>query len=119
MSVVLKGNVDAIVLTGGLLRFKDIEETIQETFSDTTKKAVSRVINRKIQQTSKKGVLSVSNEKYDTMIAQLGALYNEVVAGNMTQEEFFKNAYKYMILDESRIEGIHDSVNPSEAPSLL
>ena len=30
MSVVLKGNVDAIVLTGGLLRFKDIEETIQE-----------------------------------------------------------------------------------------
>lgn len=30
MSTVLKGEVDAIVLTGGLLRFPDIEETLQE-----------------------------------------------------------------------------------------
>ncbi len=30
MSVVLEGNVDGIVLTGGLLRFKEIEETIKQ-----------------------------------------------------------------------------------------
>ena len=30
MSVVLKGKVDGIVLTGGLLRFKDVEDAIKE-----------------------------------------------------------------------------------------
>ena len=30
MSVVLEGKVDAIVLTGGLLRFKEVEETIKQ-----------------------------------------------------------------------------------------
>ena len=30
MSVVLEGKVDGIVLTGGLLRFKEIEETIMQ-----------------------------------------------------------------------------------------
>lgn len=31
MSTVLKGDVDAIILTGGLLRFPDVEETIRES----------------------------------------------------------------------------------------
>jgi len=30
MAVVLKGKIDALILTGGLLRFKDVEETIKE-----------------------------------------------------------------------------------------
>ena len=31
MSTVLKGNVDAIILTGGLVRFEDVRETIRES----------------------------------------------------------------------------------------
>lgn len=49
----------------------NLEECIQETFQDSSK----RVIKRKLHQTSKKGVVSVSNEKYDTTyIEETGTL---------------------------------------------
>lgn len=68
----------------------NLEECIQETFQDSSK----RVINRKIQQTSKKGVLSVSNEECDTIhIKETGTLETQ---GKPTINESSNVGLKYV-----------------------
>ena len=85
------------------------DTTIQEVSIDM--KAITEMINKMIAFYEQMlEMQKINNEQNQAMLDRLNELYKAVLAGNMSQEEFYKFAVEYMMNDAATQTAIKDSL---------